>query len=314
MTLSITWIRRSKSGIEELISISDSRLSGDGYIWNQAPKMNTDLKNNMIFNFAGYTAFAYPLFLQVSSAINSYEKIASRKMPVEHVVKHVLTIINSLTKDIYIDPILKGSLMERVELEKVSFIFGGYSWSKEEFLFWKIKYSMKCKEYRLVTMNNPVGQGNRVVCIGDDDVIKEFYKRLKVLMRNHNGDNQDFFRKGIDYEPLIILRDMLRENRYESIGGVPQISVVLKYMELKEYGVYWPYYNSEFDNRYLSGRRIEGYEDIDNHFMDIDNFEIHRPMFSQNTQKDMDRGRRLYQQRTKLIRVLRNVLINKNKS
>lgn len=235
-------------------------------------------------------------------------------MPVEHVVKHVLTIINSLTKDIYIDPILKGSLMERVELEKVSFIFGGYSWSKEEFLFWKIKYSMKCKEYRLVTMNNPVGQGNRVVCIGDDDVIKEFYKRLKVLMRNHNGDNQDFFRKGIDYEPLIILRDMLRENRYESIGGVPQISVVLKYMELKEYGVYWPYYNSEFDNRYLSGRRIEGYEDIDNHFMDIDNFEIHRPMFSQNTQKDMDRGRRLYQQRTKLIRVLRNVLINKNKS
>lgn len=60
MTISVAWIRKGAES-EELWMGSDSRLSGDGNIWDDCPKLLTLPRRDTIAGFTGTTAQAYPM-------------------------------------------------------------------------------------------------------------------------------------------------------------------------------------------------------------------------------------------------------------
>jgi hypothetical protein len=71
MTIAAAWVRRIGS-CEELIFISDSRLSGDGNTFDSCPKTFALPRNDCVISFAGYTGHAYPMMMQLISAIDSH--------------------------------------------------------------------------------------------------------------------------------------------------------------------------------------------------------------------------------------------------
>ena len=76
----------------------------------------------------------------------------------------------------------------------------------------------------------------------------------------------------IDWEPLEIVRDMLRDPaRSNTIGGAPQVVKVYQYMNSATLGVYWP--NSKDGTVHFQGRPVLGYEALDSYVLDPDKFQ-----------------------------------------
>src|SRR5256885_594343 len=59
MTIGTAWIRRTAAG-EELWLATDSRLSGDGYLWDSCPKLVVLPRPSTAAAFAGATSRAPP--------------------------------------------------------------------------------------------------------------------------------------------------------------------------------------------------------------------------------------------------------------
>lgn len=71
VTIGIAWIRQGTDS-EELWLASDSRISGDGHIWDDCPKLFSLPRRDTAIGFSGSTGQAYPLLLQLANAIGSY--------------------------------------------------------------------------------------------------------------------------------------------------------------------------------------------------------------------------------------------------
>src|SRR6266702_1647282 len=70
MTLVLAWARRIRD-TEQLVFVSDSRLSGDGMNFDGCPKILGLPRNDCAIAFAGYTGHAFPMMLQLVLAIDS---------------------------------------------------------------------------------------------------------------------------------------------------------------------------------------------------------------------------------------------------
>jgi hypothetical protein len=71
MTIVIAWVR-NVSDCEELVFVSDSRLSGDGRLFDACPKIFTLPRSDCAIAYAGHTEDAFPMMLQFQRAIESY--------------------------------------------------------------------------------------------------------------------------------------------------------------------------------------------------------------------------------------------------
>jgi hypothetical protein len=70
MTIAIAWVR-TITDCEELVFVTDSRLSGDGRNFDGCPKAMILPRGDCAIAFAGYTGHAYPLMQQLALAIES---------------------------------------------------------------------------------------------------------------------------------------------------------------------------------------------------------------------------------------------------
>jgi hypothetical protein len=68
MTVVIAWVRKIRN-CEELVFVSDSRLSGDGRNFDACPKI-LQLRNDCAIAFAGYSGHGFPMMLQLALAID----------------------------------------------------------------------------------------------------------------------------------------------------------------------------------------------------------------------------------------------------
>lgn len=89
MTIAIAWTRRIRD-CEELVFASDSRLSGDGRIFDAAPKALTLSRNDCAIVFAGLTQDAFPMMLQFSLAVSSYGPARRRSIDLSELRTHAL--------------------------------------------------------------------------------------------------------------------------------------------------------------------------------------------------------------------------------
>jgi hypothetical protein len=278
MTIAIAWIRTIRD-CQELVFVTDSRLSGDGRNFDACPKVITLPRSDCAIAFAGYTGHAYPMMQQLSYAIDAHGPLQRGSMDINALKTHTLKIFDSMSDQIFSSDRVAGDVDTTPEAE---FIFGGYSWIKKKFEIWKISfqntekrfiaqpassisYSPKTErtedgKFETKEMYSP----GEIVFAGDQAGIAK-----NLLARRFRSDASTTINKKFDMEPFEVVRDMLRnENHSETIGGAPQIIKVYQYMKSAPLGVFWP---QKSEGRiHLHGRPCLGYEHIDRWVLDPD--------------------------------------------
>lgn len=261
MTLAAAWIRKVHN-CEEMIFISDSRLCG-GHRWDECPKMTTLPGTTCVLAFAGDTAYAYPMMMQIKQAMQGYRRIETRAMDVSDINGHVLNHANHLMHSVY-------DLPDPAYIPDNEFIFGGYSWVEKKFRLWRYYYKQHDKS--LVKDGKPhrifSNIDGQLVVIGDQ---RENYKKvLRQLLKEKYGNNvKQSEGLALDMEPFEALCQMLRKaTPKDTIGGAPQMIKSYQYMNSCPVGVYWPTKKDMCSNRTILGRRLFDYEDTEYWFID----------------------------------------------
>jgi hypothetical protein len=93
MTIGAAWIRHGKHG-DELWLATDSRLSGDGYVWDDCPKLLLTPRRDAALGFSGSTSQAYPLLLQLANAIGAYRPAADGTLEFFELAGHLERVVN----------------------------------------------------------------------------------------------------------------------------------------------------------------------------------------------------------------------------
>lgn len=281
MTIVASWVRTIRDA-EELVFVSDSRVSGDGRYFDAAPKIITLPRSDCAIAFAGFTGHAFPMMLQLGLAISSYEPLRRRAMEITALKTHTLKIFDRMADLIVPDPRTHGT-QESLSPE-AEFVIGGYSWVQKRFELWTIAFNQSEKRFRAdpvgcvghseragrITYRRsavPRGKGpySRVAFAGDQ--ARDARQRLLSRLTEKHKAGADF--EGLDWEPFEVVRDMLRERDHAAtIGGAPQIVKVYQYMHTAPVGVFWP--NRSSGAIYLQGRPCLGYENIDRWVIDPD--------------------------------------------
>lgn len=253
MTVGCVWIR-NRPKFPELVVATDSRLSGFGH-WDACPKIFIPSRSDCILAFAGETEFAYPVILQVNAALEMHPKIRDRATHINDVAGHLERAMGHMFEKL--DP-PKGSFTA-----KFSVLFAGYSWLTSSYRTWFYSYDAKNKSFHRVNINRPkqrMSEKNRFyIWFGDDDVALEAKQRTRLAVSSAARAGQS----GMDFEPLVVLRDMLREDpAWPTIGGSPQVAKSYVHMNTMPYNVRWG------DGRTLFGRPLLPYER--NQYMTLD--------------------------------------------
>ncbi len=284
MTIAIAWIRKLRD-CEELVFVSDSRLSGDGLIFDGCPKILTLPRSDCAICFAGYTGHAFPMMLQLALAIDSHAPSQRGSLDLVALRTHALKVFDGMAGQISASVHVNGQ--QNVD-PAATFLFGGYSWIKKRFQLWTISYDVgqrgfaahPCKwlSYwapirRVILRSKRTGDGahnlGRIAFAGDQATLA---KRLLLQRLTGDGTPPD---KPLDMEPFEVVRDMLRDPAHaETIGGAPLLVKVYQYMRSTTMGVYWP--NKAQGLVHLQGRACLGYERVDRWVMDPDTLKSER--------------------------------------
>lgn len=246
LTLTMAWIR-DIGNIQELVVASDSRLTG-GHQWDTAPKIICSVRGDCVIAFAGGTDFAYPMMIQMNNAIECYDKSASRQLALTDLKGHLVRVINDmLSKQTNFPP---GGR----EDPDVRFLLAGYCWRSQGFRIWTIEFNNHDSKFVARTSPNWRGTNNqkkRLSLIGDELV--DAKSQLIELLRT----NKKLATGGFDMEPLEVLKDMIDNPNYLSIGGNPQLVKIYKSMKAV------PFVMKRGEALSLNGRSLLEYEKPD---------------------------------------------------
>jgi hypothetical protein len=279
MTIAAAWVRKVGS-CEELVFISDSRLSGDGNTFDSCPKTFPLPRNDCVISFAGYTGHAYPMMMQLMSAIDSHAPNLRGSLSLSELRTHMLKIFNSMANDIQQSVHINTGIDSDPE---ATFLFGGWSWVQKRFQLWAIRFNATDKKFvaepaqwltylpeagKIIHRKRKNEKGERNIghfaFAGDQAPVAR-----AALLEMLNERGQENLEKELDWEPFKVVRDMLRDNgKSETIGGSPQVVKVYQYMQTAPFGVYWP--NKAEGKVFLQGRQCLGYERIDRWVLDPD--------------------------------------------
>jgi len=98
MTLCVAWIRQVND-MEELVFATDSTLTG-GEKWDHGIKLFELPRKDCLLSFAGSTARAYPLILNLVSSISFDKQLDSPATHIEEVLKHIADLFTDLIQKI----------------------------------------------------------------------------------------------------------------------------------------------------------------------------------------------------------------------
>ena len=186
MTLCVAWIRQAND-TEELVFATDSTLTG-GEKWDHGIKLFELPRKDCLLSFAGSTARAYPLVLNLVSSITFDRYLDSPSIHIEEVLKHIAELFTEL-----IQKIVKEINSEDIHnlRSEARFIFGGWDWRLGLFRVWNLFYSKEVESFLFAE-------------ITDDDSKTRFYTFL-------GGDEQDDFTESTKkrFQQLLIDEDKM---------------------------------------------------------------------------------------------------------
>jgi hypothetical protein len=245
LTLAVAFIRRlpERRDRAELVFASDSRLSS-GQRLDHGQKIFDFSRSDALFAFAGDTDYAYPLALQLSTAIKIYPRSVDRRVPLRNVRGHLIRVFDQVYRSIHGLPSNHSLPIE--DHPPVQFLFGGYVWHDDRFRIWYIDLDRANRTFRY-------RNGGRFFFIGDSEAVAEARTRTSKLLQYRGRTSES-----IDMEPFEILRDMIRESKHDHVGGAPQIAKVYQYMDTQFFNILWE--SSDKRVPHVFGRPLLGFE------------------------------------------------------
>jgi len=199
--------------------------------------------------------------LQMHSAVAQHQKLFSRALDLVELKGHLIRILNSMTELVHDLP--TGDATD----PDTTFLIAGWSWKKNSFCSWLLHYDSGIKKFTFRPTKNWKGSNHEKFLSMTGDYEEEFKKRLIDLLKKKNKLKGG----GFDMEPLEILRDMLRDDSFDLIGGSPQVAKVYKYSNSRPYGVFWPNRSSGCVS--IGGRPLLDYELSEYLILDPDTME-----------------------------------------
>lgn len=258
----MAWVRTVGKS-RELVMATDSRLRF-GCAWDCCPKLMMMPRSDIAVAFSGDTQYAYPLILQMSSAIEHYSRSKSRAMDLYDLKGFTVKMFNQL-RDLITD-LPRGQ--EHADPPETKFILGGYSWRRKRFAVWLIHFDAHSRKFTFRPSHSwPRSKGKKVLCMTGDHLDEA--KRLIVAKLKKKNK---LLEGGFDMEPFEVLRDMIRSGKFPEIGGAPQVLKVQEHMNCTPYSVYWP--DRQSNNISLLGRPLFDYEFSEAMILDPDSLEV----------------------------------------
>lgn len=233
MTLCTAYIRQVNE-TEELVFATDSCLTG-GEKWKHGIKLFRIPKRDCLLCFAGSTARAYPLVLNLVSSIHLDKYLQSPEASLQDVLEYLSSLFTDLITKIISE--IQGEDIHELR-SGVQFLFGGWDWragASGAFRVWKLYYSQGVEGFIFDELTNN-GKKRFYTFLGDPEeiegVAREMYKKMLF--------DKDIHDDAIDMEPLMILRDISLDDAHRAIDGSLQIGKVYKSNKSEFFGIYWP--------------------------------------------------------------------------
>lgn len=233
MTLIGAWVRQHRKS-SELYIAGDSRLSG-GRNWDIGTKILDLERGDVVIAFAGTTADAYPLMLQVQSAVKMHPKVKSRAYDLVELKGHIIRIFNEMWHSITNLP--QGQQLP--DPAEARFMICGYSWRLQKFKIWTVYFHSTSNEFRLreASTHRKRGGGNKYFTfIGDHSGLA--INRVYQILRQRNRIRST----GLEMEPFEVLVEFIRDPDRHSIGGPPQVWKIYPHLNSLPLNIYWPSY------------------------------------------------------------------------
>ena len=271
VTIGAAWIFKGGEG-EELWIASDSRLSGDGNIWDDCPKLLPLPRRDAVAGFSGSTAQAYPLLLQIANAISSYRAAADGTLEFFNLVSHLEHVVNAMMGRIEADPAIVGNQSGQREFATVgdALVLGGYSRAQGGLVLRTLRYqgSVRKWTFERVRPKSSLGRNKTIAVFGDQKSRSRFLYLLRLYLEERGALQRDV---PLRLEPLAVIAAMLRlpsssahripmDHRPVTIGGAPQILQLFPGAQATTVAVQW-----EVEAKggvYLQGRRTLDYENL----------------------------------------------------
>lgn len=231
MTLCTAYIRQTND-TEELVFATDSCLTG-GEKWKHGIKLFELPRKDCLLCFAGITMRAYPLILNLVSAIHLNKYLQSPIAKLDEVLSYVSDLFTELVKKIISE--ISGEDIHELR-GGAKFLFGGWDWEKGNFRVWKLYYSAEVEGFIFDELNNNSSKKRFYTFLGDPSpkIEEEAFKAYKELI--YDEDKQD---DPIDMEPLKVLRDIALNKSFREVDGSLQIAKVYKSSRTEFFGIYW---------------------------------------------------------------------------
>lgn len=236
-----------------MVIATDSRLRF-GCAWDCGPKVFSTPRSDLAIAFAGDTLYAYPLILHLIATIQHHSKLRSRAMDLFELRGHAVRIFSHLHK--LISDLPKGQA--QADEPDTRFILAGYSWKKKRFVVWTIRYESYLHRFTFSPLTQKPNSGLTHIGMTGDYVSDAKALLARKLKEKGKLKGKELVDESLDFEPLEVLRDMIRSGKYNRIGGAPQIFKVYEHMNCEPYAVYWP--NRKSGKVALLGRPLLPYE------------------------------------------------------
>lgn len=269
MTVGIAWIRKTGRA-DQLWVASDSRLSGDGNVWDECPKLLTMPRRDAVAAFSGSTAQAYPLMLQMGNAILGHSPALDGALELNNLFDHLEGVANSMLERLQPDPAVRGTRPGR---EFASFddmvLIGGFS-RQNGLVLRTLRYERSLDRWKFarVRSGTRVGPNKPFHVFGDRIASRQFHVVFESLLRRKRKLRTE---KPFDFEPLEALWDFVKlpqsagaplavGSRPPSVGGAVQAVRILAGARATPCVVRWG--EAGASNLYLLGRRLLANENL----------------------------------------------------
>ena len=255
MTLCTAWIRQDGDN-QELVFATDSMLTGGGETWKHGIKLFELPRKDCLLCFAGETAKAYPLILNLISSIKFDQRVMNQHTDLIEVREYLCNIFTELI----------NSLVDEIKIEgddpysAAKFIFGGWNWRTQLLEFWEIYYGKDEKRFFYKGFDNK--NTRAYLMIGDHlDQAEELF--VEELSKNDKRIQGSY-----DMEPFLVLSRMARNSTdFRSIDGALQVAKVYQSGSNEFFGVMWP---SVIGKYTFLGRELNPYIKPQIRFLDPD--------------------------------------------
>lgn len=249
------WVRATGTRRSEMVVATDSRLTG-GLKWNGAPKIVLPERGDCVLCFSGDTAYAYPLLLHTLEVVTSHEETRTRRITLESLNGFLRRSWESV-----LTTIDYSALHGRDEYAFVEILLGGYSWDWQRWRIWRTRFypegPMRTRLWALRRADQ-----FPILWTGDRLAVGEAKKRINWISAGMAGPTYNM-------EPLKILRDIVHEQRHESVGGPVQLAKVYPRLQSLQFTVAWEEDGQPL--RAIGGRMLGQREEADLPVIDLNN-------------------------------------------